>query len=77
MEGDHVGFAAEASGGADGAAETFEGVGVEDPDVGLADEGAEEREGEEIAAFFVHGGAVCGGETEERIGMRVAEDGDA
>ena len=77
MEGNDVGLLPPACGGADGAAEAVERVGVIEADVRLADECPEQRQGKQVAAFFIHGSAVGGAETEERIDIRVAIHGDA
>lgn len=77
VEGDDEGLAAEAGGGGDGAAEALQGVGVEEADVGLPQEGGEERDGEQVTAFFVERRDVRSGETEEGVEVAVALDRDA
>lgn len=76
VEGDDEGLAAEAGGGGDGAAEALQGVGVEEADIGLAQKGGEERDGEQVTAFFVQRRDVRGGEAQEGVEVAVAFDGD-
>ena len=77
MEGDDEGFVFEARSRGDRTAESLQGVGMEQADVGLAKHGTEEGEGEQVAAFFVERGFVRGAEAPERIAVAMTLDGNA
>ena len=70
-------FAAQASGRAHGSAHPLKGVGVEQPDVGRGEQGAEEGERKQVAALPVQRRAVGPAEPEERIGVGEAPHGHA
>ncbi len=77
MEGDDEGFVFEACRRGDRTAESLQGVGMEQADVGLAKHGAEEGKGEQVAAFFVECGFVCGAEAPKGIAVAMTLDGNA
>lgn len=52
-------------------------MGVEEADIGLAEESGEERDGEQVTAFFIERRDVRSGETEEGVEVAVALDRDA
>ena len=77
MEGDDEGFVFEACRRGDRTTESLQGVGMEQADVGLTKHGAEEGEGEQVAAFFVECGLVCGAEAPKGIAVAMTLDRDA
>ncbi len=50
---------------------------MEQADIGLVKHGAEEGEGEQVAAFFVERGFVRGAEAQKGIAVAMTLDGDA
>ena len=77
MERDDEGFVFEARSRCDGPAESLQGVGMEQADVGLAKHRTEEGEGEQVAAFFVERGFVRVAEAPKRVAVAMTLDGNA
>ena len=74
VQGNNERLFAQAGGGADFAAQAFQGVGVKEPHVRRTQQGGKQAEGNQIAAFFIQGRPIGCGQTKERITVSKAPD---